>query len=161
MRRRAHLSRRRLALLAACTAAMAGPPTAAWAAILGEYFGHVKGDPAAEVSFDIKRVDGVRKVRGFFVFNAAYKCEVGADGRSEGMALKKGLRVHADGSFAGEGEVVILLGDPSGKVTGELDHGEAKGTFRIKGELGGPGTDCKTGLQKWKASKSPPGRAAG
>jgi hypothetical protein len=120
----------------------------------GDYTGTVKNAPG-ELSFDVDKIDGHKSVVDFTVSDVEYTCEVGSDGTSDGMVFDKIARVHHDGTFATNGEVFLLGSDPSGRLDGVIDHGKAHGTFKIKGELGGPSTDCKTGLLGWKAQKNP------
>ncbi len=59
-------------------------------------------------------------------------------------------------SFEGKGDWVGLPFDPVGKVSGRLKPGgDAKGSFKLTGELAGPGTHCRTGLVDWKATRDP------
>jgi hypothetical protein len=120
----------------------------------GDYTGTVKHAPG-ELSFDVDKIDGHKSVVDFTVSEVEYTCDVGSDGTSEGMVFDTIARIHKDGTFATQGEVFLLGSDPSGKLDGVIDHGKAHGTFKIKGELDGPGTDCKTGRLGWKAQKDP------
>ena len=121
---------------------------------VGDWNGRPTGDPSGQVAFDVTKHDGVKKVRQFTVFKVTYTCEADPSGRTEGMQLIEPMRVHGDGTFSGEGEFTILMGDPSGTVEGKFANGKAKGSFKVKGELAGPGSDCKTGRQDWTATKT-------
>lgn len=120
----------------------------------GDYSGFVKHAPGQD-AFDVGKVDGHRSVIDFTVTGVEYTCDVGSDGTSDGMVFDKIARVHHDGTFATKSEVFLLGSDPQGKLEGVISNGKAHGTFKIKGELDGPSTDCKTGLLGWKAQKSP------
>jgi hypothetical protein len=120
----------------------------------GDYTGTVKNAPG-ELSFDVDKIDGHKSVVGFTVSGVEYTCDVGSDGTSDGMVFDTIARVHHDGTFATKGEVFLLGSDPHGKLEGVIGHGKAHGTFKIKGELAGPSTDCATGLLGWKAQKNP------
>jgi hypothetical protein len=120
----------------------------------GDYTGVVKHAPG-QVAFDVDKIDGHRSVVDFSVTGVEYTCDVGSDGTSDGMVFDTIARIHKDGTFATKGEVFLLGSDPSGKLDGVIDHGKAHGTFKVKGELAGPSTDCKTGLLGWKAEKNP------
>jgi hypothetical protein len=153
------ISGRRLAALIAATLLLSAvAATSAVGFFLGDYSGHVKGDPEGGVGFDVGKENGHRKV-AFAVFDVQFTCNPGTDGRSQGMGFAKPIRVHDDGTFKGEGNVRILKGDPTGKVEGKIGQGKAHGSFRIKGELDGvSGSECDTGLQEWRATRTHPKR---
>lgn len=120
-----------------------------------DYSGHVKGDPGdGQVGFDVDKVGGHKEVSGFTAFHVKYVCDDDSHGRSQGLEFEQPARVHDDGTFKGSGNVIIPLVDPSGRLKGVLDHGKANGTFKIHGELAGPGSACTTGLQKWRATRT-------
>ena len=59
--------------------------------------------------------------------------------------------------FSGQGDWLELALDPSGRVSGRFQrNGVVVGTFRIHGELAGPGSSCYTGLLSWRATKQQP-----
>jgi hypothetical protein len=123
-----------------------------------DYFGHVKGQPSANVGFFVKRSDaGHRKVVGFTVSQIPYTCSDAPSGFTEGWRFEPKMRVKRDRTFEGRGDWVGLPLDPVGRVSGKLRRGGvAVGDFKIRGELAGPGTHCRTGLLEWRATKQPP-----
>jgi hypothetical protein len=123
---------------------------------VGDYHGNVDGDPIGQVAFNVSKKHGVRRVTEFTVNGVAYSCDVGPPtGRSGGMQLLDRMRVKGDGTFSGKGEFTIIEGDPSGRVDGRFVNGKVKGSFKIRGELAEPGSDCRTAEQDWHAEKSP------
>jgi hypothetical protein len=119
-----------------------------------DYTGHVKGSETASVGFSVKRAAGHRKVFDFTVTNVPYSCSDATSGTTTGWRFEKGMRVRSDRTFAGRGDWVELPLDPVGTVSGKLRHGGvAVGDFKIRGELAGPGTHCRTGLLSWRATK--------
>src|SRR4051812_21539794 len=131
---------------AVLAAAAAGLPTNK------DYIGPVKDAPGS-VGFDTGKAHGHRVVGGFTVSNVEYTCDVGSDGVSMAMTFENLARIHKDGTFATDGQVFLEGSDPSGKLDGVIGHGKAHGTVKVKGELAGPDTDCKTGKLGWKAVK--------
>jgi hypothetical protein len=126
----------------------------AWGLISGDYKGHVRGDPLSEVSFQVNKSESGRKrIEGFTIHNVTYTCEADPDGRTDGHVFLVSMRVRNDGTFSGEGEWTTAFADPTGKVRGVLNPPKAHGSFRVRGDLAGKGTDCRTGLQEWKAEK--------
>ena len=120
---------------------------------LGDYTGTVKHGPGI-LSFDLDKVNGHKRVTHFTVSGVEYTCEVGSDGTSDGMGFADDGKIKGDGSFEIKGEVILIGSDPSGKVSGTIGHGKAHGTFKIHGELAGPGTDCTTARLEWRATKN-------
>jgi hypothetical protein len=58
--------------------------------------------------------------------------------------------------FGRDGDWIGLPFDPVGAVAGKLRRGGvAAGEFKLRGELAGPGTHCRTGVLEWRAEKGP------
>jgi hypothetical protein len=121
-----------------------------------DYIGQVKGQDGSSVGFSVGRsASGRKRVTQFTVTRVAYECRDASPGVTDGWLLDRGIRVKAR-RFEGRGDWVGLPLDPVGKVTGKLRRrGRASGSFKIRGELAGPGTHCNTGLVSWRASKNP------
>jgi hypothetical protein len=123
-----------------------------------DYTGHVKGQPTEFVGFFLKHTaNNHRKVMGFTVSQIPYTCSDAPSGTTAGWRFTERMRVRRDRTFEGTGDWVGLPLDPVGKVSGKLRHGGvAVGDFKIRGELAGPGTHCRTGLLEWRATKQQP-----
>ena len=139
-------------------------PAVAIGFFAGDYAGNVKGDPQAEVFFEVKRTDSGRKVKHFISEDVDFTCTVGTPGETEPMEILATFPVR-DRRFKGKGEAVLIGADPFGKVTGRFKrNGVAVGTLLLRGELdGNPGSQCTTGFVEWRAEKtdfSLPGRPA-
>ncbi|MFN8112772.1 MAG: hypothetical protein U0R51_06185 [Solirubrobacterales bacterium] len=137
-------------------AAVAAPASFGFANIF-DYVGSVKGQEAtASVGFAIsKSAAGRKRAVDFTVTGVDYSCSDAAPGQTEGWRFERGMRIKAR-KFSGEGDWTGLPLDPVGKVDGRLKPGGiASGSFKITGELAGPGTHCKTGFVGWKASTAP------
>jgi hypothetical protein len=149
---------KRIALaLCICGVACAAAAPASFGFLLDfDYVGTVKGQEASEVGFKVKKsASGRKQVTDFTVLSVAYECSDAASGvTSGGWVLDRKMRIKAR-SFEGEGDWVGLPFDPVGKVSGKLKPGGiAKGSFKMTGELAGPGTHCKTGLVDWRATRN-------
>jgi hypothetical protein len=123
-----------------------------------DYSGHVRGNPSAFVAFSVKRADsGDRKVVGFTVGQVPYTCTDAPSGATDGWRFDERMRVKRDRTFEAGGEWVGQPLDPVGRVSGKLRRGGvAVGDFKLRGELGGAGTHCRTGLLEWRATKQQP-----
>ena len=123
-----------------------------------DYSGHVRGNQSAFVAFSVKRTDsGARKVTRFTVGQVPYTCTDAPSGTTDGWRFDRWLRVHSDRTFDARGEWVGQPLDPFGRVSGKLRRGGvAVGEFKLRGELAGSGTHCRTGLLEWRATKQPP-----
>jgi hypothetical protein len=123
-----------------------------------DYTGHVKGQPTTSVGFSVKRSDaGHRKVVGFTIAQIPYTCSDAPSGSTTGWRFVPKMRVQRDRTFEGRGDWVGLPLDPVGTVSGKLRRGGvAVGDFKIRGELAGAGTHCRTGLLEWRATKVQP-----
>jgi hypothetical protein len=142
--------------LALAAAAMTAPNAFGFAAGF-DYTGHVKDQPNASVGFFVGRGDGHRKVAGFTVSQIPYTCSDAPSGATTGWRFKERMRVRRDRTFEGTGEWVGLPLDPTGSVSGKFRKGGvAVGDFKLRGELGGAGTHCHTGLLEWRATKQRP-----
>ena len=136
--------------------ALASAPASFGFAANFDYLGQVKGQDGSSVGFSIGRsASGRKRVIDFTVTRAAYECRDAPPGLTDGWVLDRGLRVKAR-RFEGRGDWIGLPLDPVGKVTGKLrPGGRASGSFKIRGELAGPGTHCNTGLVGWRATRAP------
>lgn len=123
-----------------------------------DYTGNVKGQPTTSVGFSVKRSDaGHRKVVGFTIAQIPYTCSDAPSGSTAGWRFVPKMRVKRDRTFEGRGDWVGLPLDPIGTVSGKLRRGGvAVGDFKIRGELAGAGTHCRTGLLEWRATKVQP-----
>jgi hypothetical protein len=123
-----------------------------------DYTGHVKGNPVAQVGFSVKRSDaGRRKVVDFTIAQIPYTCSDAPSGSTAGWSFVPKMRVKRDRTFEGRGDWVELPLDPVGTVSGKFRRGGvAVGDFKIRGELAGPGTHCRSGLLEWRATKQQP-----
>ncbi len=121
-----------------------------------DYVGDAKGQDGSSVGFSLTRsASGRKRVVDFTVTRVAYQCRDALPGLTDGWLLDRGMRVRSR-RFEGRGDWIGLPLDPVGKVTGKLRRrGRASGSFKIRGELAGPGTHCNTGLVDWRASKNP------
>jgi hypothetical protein len=148
---------KRLVLSLAVIALLAVPAASAFGFATFDYTGHVKGDAQTLVGFDVQHTaSGHRKVGGFTVSQIPYTCSDAPDGVTTGWRFTKIMRVRSR-AFEDRGDWVGLPLDPVGTVSGKLrKHGVAVGDFKLRGELAGPGTHCRTGLLDWRATKSPP-----
>jgi hypothetical protein len=145
------------ALLAGALAIGALASVVAHATVIGDYGGHVKGEPASFLSFDVERTaTGKKKVRRIFTGSIPFDCEVGTPGVTPPMKIKGAFRI-AHRRFHGKGETVVIAFDPTGKIRGQFRKGgRARGTIRLFGELDtNPGSDCDTGVVEWRAEKNP------
>jgi hypothetical protein len=122
------------------------------------YTGHVRGNDMASVGFLVKHTaGGTRKVTGFTATNTPYTCTNAPSGITTAWRFTPNMRVRSDRTFEGRGDWVELPLDPVGTVSGKLRRGGvAVGDFKLRGELAGPGTDCRTGLLEWRATKQQP-----
>ena len=150
---------KRVALsLCICGVVCAAAATASFGFLLDfDYFGTVKGQEGSQVGFEVgKSASGRKQVTEFTVLDVAYSCSDAPSGTTTGgWVFDRKLRIRSR-SFEGKGDWVGLPFDPVGKVSGKLrPGGNAKGSFKLTGELAGPGTHCKTGLVDWKATKNP------
>lgn len=149
---------KRLAL-SICTCgllALASAPASFGFAADFDYVGHVKGDPASSVGFSVARpADGPKRVQGFTVTGVPYECRDAPAGDTAGWMFEPGMRVRAR-RFARDGDWIGLPLDPVGAVSGELRPGGiAAGELKLRGELAGPGTHCRTGPLGWRAKRNP------
>jgi hypothetical protein len=121
-----------------------------------DYTGTVRGQATSSVGFSIERsATGHKRVTEFTVVGVDYTCNDAPPGQTGGWMLDRVLRVKAR-KFDGKGDWTGLPFDPVGRVSGKLKPGgRASGSFKLTGELGGPGTHCRTGLVDWTASKLP------
>jgi hypothetical protein len=122
------------------------------------YVGHVKGQPTTNVGFSVDRSSGgAKRVPEFVVSQIPYTCSDAPPDLTAGWRFKPKMRVQPDRTFAGRGDWVDLPLDPVGTVSGKLRrNGVAVGSFKLRGELAGPGTHCHTGLLDWRTTKRPP-----
>jgi len=122
------------------------------------YSGHVRGNDTAFVGFFLKHGAGdTKKVIGFTVAQIPYTCSDAPSGATAGWRFVPKMRVRSDRTFEGRGDWVELPLDPVGTVSGKLRRGGvAVGDFKLRGELGGAGTHCRTGLLEWRATKQQP-----
>lgn len=138
---------------------LAVPATGAFGfAATFNYTGHVKGEPTEFVGFFVKHGDGGhRKVVGFTVSHIPYTCSDAPSGTTAGWRFTDRMRVRPDRTFAGKGDWVGLPMDPVGRVSGKFRKGGvAVGDFKLRGELAGAGTHCRTGPVDWRATKQQP-----
>lgn len=145
---------KRLVLLVCGIGLLAAPATTFGFAANFDYFGHVKGAPSASVGFFVKHPRaGHKKVVGFTVAQVPYTCRDAPDGATAGWRLEPKMRVRHR-KFEGSGQWVNLPLDPVGQASGRFRRGGiAAGAFKLRGELAGPGTHCRTGLLGWRATK--------
>jgi len=142
--------------IALLLAAVAASGAFAFAASF-DYTGQVKGNPTANIGFNVKRSAGHPKVADFTIARIPYTCSDAPSGATTGWRFVPKMRVQSDRTFSGRGDWVELPVDPSGSVSGKLRRGGvAVGDFKIRGELAGPGTHCRSGLLEWRATKQPP-----
>ena len=136
-------------------AALAAPATFGFAGNF-DYVGQVKGEPGTYVGFFLERsATGKKRVKGFTVTGIPYDCRDALSGITAGWSFEPGMRVRSR-RFGRDGEWVGLPFDPFGAVSGKLrPGGVATGEFKLRGELAGPGTHCRTGRLGWRAEKRP------
>ena len=123
---------------------------------VGDYQGEVQDGPG-ELTFNVEKEAGKRRVESVTVLGVAYTCTVGSDGQTEeGLEYQKGIKVKPDRTFSRRQiEVLYVPGDPEGSFSGKLkQHGKASGKLRVTGELDGAGSDCTTGRLEWKAERT-------
>jgi hypothetical protein len=145
--------------------ALASAPASFGFAADFDYVGQVAGQDGSSVGFSVVRsASGRKRVKEFTVTRVVYRCRDAPPGVTDGWAFDGGMRIRSR-RFEGKSDWIGLPLDPVGKVSGKLRRGGvAKGSFKIRGELAGPGTHCRTGLVDWRASKNPiltPARAGG
>jgi hypothetical protein len=123
-----------------------------------DYTGNVRGNPTTSVGFSVKHpAGGHKQVVGFTIAQVPYSCSDAPSGTTTGWRFHERMRVQSDRTFAGSGDWIGQPLDPVGSVSGKLRRaGVAVGDFRIRGELGGPGTHCRTGLLDWRATEQQP-----
>ena len=149
----------RIKLLTLClftaSVAIAIAAPAAFGFVNLEYSGHVKGASKTLVGFDVNRTGpGHRKVVGFLVSQIPYTCSDAPSGATAGWRFDPRMRVQRHRTFRARGEWTGLPLDPVGRVSGKFRRGGvAVGDFKLRGELAGPGTHCRTGLLEWRATK--------
>ncbi len=121
-----------------------------------DFFGQVKGTSSGSVGFFVKHpANGSKRVTGFTVVQVPYTCRDAPPGITEGWEFDRGMRVKAR-KFGRSGDWTGLPLDPVGKVSGKFrPGGVAAGEFKLRGELAGPGTHCRTGLLRWRATNKP------
>ena len=136
-------------------AAISAPASFGFAASF-DYVGNVKGTPSGSVGFFVEHpAGGPKRVTGFTVVQVPYDCRDAPSGATAGWRFKPRMRVKFR-RFDGRGDWIGLPLDPVGKVNGKLrPGGVARGEFKLRGELAGPGTHCRTGLLGWRATKNP------
>jgi hypothetical protein len=134
-------------------AALAAPASFGFAANF-DYIGHVKGEPGTYVGFFLERsVTGKKRVETFTVTGVPYDCRDAPSGITTGWSFEPRTRVRSR-RFEGRGEWVGLPLDPIGAVAGKLRRGGvATGELKLRGELAGAGTHCRTGLLEWRAGQ--------
>ena len=120
-----------------------------------DYVGQVKGEPGTYVGFFLERsAAGKKRVTGFTVTGIPYECRDAPSGLTAGWSFEPAMRVRSR-LFEGRGDWVGLPFDPVGAVAGKLRRGGvAAGELKLRGELGGPGTHCRTGLLGWRATRN-------
>ena len=127
-----------------------------------DYLGQVKGEPGSSVGFFLERpTDGPKRVTGFTAVGVPYDCRDALSGVTAGWRFEPRMRVKSR-RFDGRGDWVGLPLDPVGTVSGKLRRGGVVvGDLKLRGELAGPGTHCRTGLLDWRATKNQPLAAPG
>jgi hypothetical protein len=151
------LKRVALSLCVCGVACAAAAPASFGFSLNFDYLGTVRGQASSHVGFSVeKSASGNKKVTGFTVLDVAYECSDAAPGvTSGGWVLDRKMRIEHR-RFEGKGDWVGLPFDPVGNASGRFKPGGiAKGSFKMTGELAGPGTHCKTGLLDWKATNHP------
>lgn len=150
----------KLFLVSICTcgvlAALSAPSSLGFAGNF-DYVGHVRGEPGTYVGFFLERAgDGRRRVETFTVTGIPYECRDAPSGITAGWSFEPRMRVRSR-RFEGKGDWVGLPLDPAGGVAGKLRRGgAAAGEFKLRGELAGAGTHCRTGLLEWRATRNVP-----
>jgi hypothetical protein len=136
-------------------AALAAPATFGFAGNF-DYVGQVKGEPGTYIGFFLERsATGKKRVEGFTVTGIPYDCRDALSGITAGWSFEPGMRVRSR-LFGRDGDWVGLPFDPVGAVAGKLRRGGvATGELKLRGELAGPGTHCRTGRLEWRAGKGP------
>lgn len=156
---------RRLLILGAVPIAMlaaAGAPAIIVGPDGGTHYGQFKGDPDSGISFRMKRTEsGNRRIVDVFASGQNYTCSGdGKPGETSQASLNRGFRVKPDRTFGGKADATILGFDPPARFRGKVRrHGRVVGTLRLHGEIEPfeqPGANCDTGVQQWKAKRSPP-----
>jgi hypothetical protein len=134
-------------------AALAAPASFGFAANF-DYIGQVNGEPGTYVGFFLERsATGKKRVEGFTVTGVPYDCRDAPSGITTGWSFEPRMRVRSR-RFEGRGEWVGLPLDPIGAVAGKLRRGGvATGELKLRGELAGAGTHCRTGLLEWRAGQ--------
>ncbi len=119
-----------------------------------DYVGQAKGEPDTYVGFFLERsAAGKKRVESFTVTGIPDDCRDAPSGITAGWSFEPGMRVRSR-RFEGKGDWVGLPLDPVGAVAGKLRRGGATtGEFKLRGELAGEGTHCRTGLLGWRAVK--------
>jgi hypothetical protein len=117
-----------------------------------DYVGTAKDQPVSFVGFFLDHPAGApKRVTGFTVTQVPYECSDAPPGFTTGWRFKPKMRVKSR-KFDGKGDWVGLPLDPVGAVSGKLRRsGAVVGEFKLRGELAGPGTHCRTGKLGWKA----------
>lgn len=136
--------------------AMASAPASFGFAGDFDYKGSVEGYPTSFVGFFVARTgDGSKRVEEFTVTRVPYECRDAPAGVTAGWRFEPRMWVRSR-RFEGRGDWIGLPLDPVGTVDGKLRRGGiAAGEFKLRGELAGPGTHCRTGLLGWRAAKNP------
>ena len=137
-------------------AAMSAPASFGFAANF-DYIGAVKGEPGSSVGFFVEHPEGgPKRVTGFTATGVPYDCRDALSGVTVGWRFKPRMRVIAR-RFDRRGAWVGLPLDPVGRVSGKLRRGGAvAGDLKLRGELAGPGTHCRTAVLDWRATKNQP-----
>jgi hypothetical protein len=121
-----------------------------------DYVGSITGHPLGNVGFKIaKTASGHRRVAHFTASSLPITCsDDPATTSTGGYEFGRGMRV-VHHSFSGSGDWIVIALDPTGSVGGTFkDNAHVRGTFKLRGELAGPGTHCHTGELKWHAGKA-------
>ena len=127
----------------------------------GTHDGRFKGDPDSGISFEMRRTEsGHRRIVDVFASGMNFTCEGGDPGQTSLTSLNRGFRVKRDRTFGGKADATILGFDPPARFRGKVRrHGRVVGTLRLHGEIdpfNQPGTNCDTGVQEWRAKRTPP-----
>ena len=135
-------------------AALSAPSSLGFAGSF-DYVGQVKGEPGTYVGFFLERsAAGKKRVETFTVTGIPYDCRDAPSGNTAGWSFEARMRVRSR-MFEGKGDWVGLPFDPVGSVAGKLRRGGvAAGEFKLRGELAGVGTHCRTGLLEWRATRN-------
>jgi hypothetical protein len=127
----------------------------------GTHHGEFRDDPQSGISFEMRRTDsGHRRIVEVFASGMDFTCEDGDPGQTSLVSLNRGFRVKRDRTFEGRADATILGFDPPARFRGKVRrHGRVVGTLRVHGRIdpgNQPKTNCDTGVQEWKAKRSPP-----